>query len=227
MEGPSKTHGKRIFLVDDHPMVRDRLAQLVEQQSDLTVCGEADNVTDALNGICASLPDIAIVDLSLKNSNGLELIKDIKARGLQTPVLVLSMHDENLYAERALRAGALGYVNKQETSQVILHAIRRVIDGQIHVSPEISAILMKRALGRSEATDHSPASRLGDRELEVFQLIGRGLGTRKIAETLGISIKTVETYRARIKEKLGIADAVQLLRAAMQWVQKYDSDAPE
>lgn len=212
---------KRIFLVDDHPMVRERLTLLIDQQPDLQVCGEAGEVTEAIEGIGKTLPDIAIVDLSLKSSNGLELIKDIKARGWGTPILVLSMHDEALYAERVLRAGAFGYISKQESSRDVLLAIRKVIDRQIYVSGELTGMILKRMLGGAEV-ESSPVEKLADRELEVFQLIGRGHGTRNISETLGLSVKTVESYRARIKEKLQLEDGVQLLQRAVLWVQSYD-----
>ena len=212
-----------MFIVDDHPMVREHLSQLIKQQPDMEVCGEAVDLAQALEGIEMCKPDIAIIDISLRSSNGLDLIKEIKARSWSTPILVLSMHEESLYAERVLRAGALGYINKQESSKNILHAVRRVIERQIYVSAEISERFVRHAIIGKEASEVSPVSRLGDRELEVFQLIGRGLGTRQIAETLGLSIKTVETYRARIKEKLSIDDGTQLLRKALQWVQEYDA----
>lgn len=212
---------KRVFLVDDHPMVREHLALLINQEPDLRVCGEASDAAEAIEGIGNTLPDIAIIDLSLKSSNGLELIKDIKARGWGTPVLVLSMHDEGLYAERVLRAGGFGYISKQESSGEILQAIRKVIDRQIHVSGELAGLMLKRMVGGGRI-DASPVERLTDRELEVFQMIGRGHGTRSISETLGLSVKTVESYRARIKEKLQLEDGVQLLQHSVLWVQSYD-----
>lgn len=219
---PPASERKRVFLVDDHPMVREQLAHLIDQQPDLQVCGEAGDVADALEGIERLRPDIAIVDLSLKNSSGLDLIKDLKARESVVPVLVLSMHDESLYAERVLRAGAMGYVSKQENTRNILSAIRRVLDGAIHVSADLAGVLVKRMVGGLHHPDASPVARLADRELEVFQLIGRGQGTRKIAENLNLSVKTVESYRARIKEKLQLDDGIQLLQRAVQWVEKYD-----
>jgi DNA-binding NarL/FixJ family response regulator len=224
IETPPPTTGgrKRVYLVDDHPMVRERLAHLIDQQADLQICGEAGDVAEALEGIERLRPDIAIVDLSLKNSSGLDLIKDLKARESAVPVLVLSMHDESLYAERVLRAGAMGYVSKQENTRSILAAIRRVLDGGIHVSNDLAGALVKRMVGGLQQHDASPVSRLADRELEIFQLIGRGQGTRKIAESLNLSVKTVESYRARIKEKLQFEDGIQLLHRAIQWVEKYD-----
>lgn len=219
---PAASERKRVFLVDDHPMVREQLAHLIDQQPDLQVCGEAADVAEAIEGIERLRPDIAIVDLSLKNSSGLDLIKDLKARESAVPVLVLSMHDESLYAERVLRAGAMGYVSKQENTRNILSAIRRVLDGGIHVSADIAGVLVKRMVGGLNQPDASPVARLADRELEVFQLIGRGQGTRKIAESLNLSVKTVESYRARIKEKLQLDDGIQLLQRAVRWVENYD-----
>ncbi len=212
---------KRVFLVDDHPMVRERLAQLIDQQPDLQVCGEASDLSEALEGIGRMVPDIAIVDLSLRNSSGLDLIKDLKIQGSSVPVLVLSMHDESLYAERVLRAGAMGYMSKQESTRDILHAIRKVLHGGVHVSAGLAGALVKRMVGGLHDHVVSPVACLADRELEVFQLIGRGMGTRKIAENLNLSVKTVESYRARIKEKLRIDDGIQLLQRAVQWVESY------
>lgn len=210
---------KRVFLVDDHPMVRERLAMLFDQTPDLRVCGEAEDVPAALEAIVREKPDIVIADLSLRNSNGLELIKDLKAQGLRVPVLVLSMHDEALYAERVLRAGASGYISKQENSQEILRAIRKVLDGKVFLSPDVAAGVLRRIVGSSGSNPENPVESLADRELEVFQLIGSGHTTRRIAEMLGLSVKTVESYRARIKEKLALDDGVQLLQRAVQWVE--------
>lgn len=221
-EPPTAVERRRVFLVDDHPMVRERLAQMIDQQPDLMVCGEACDVVEALEGIGQLKPDIAILDLSLRASSGLDLLKDLKARGLHVPVLVLSMHEEELYAERVLRAGAMGYVSKQESTRNILLAIRRVLDGGIHISEGISSTLVRRMVGGLSIGSNSPISRLADRELEVFQLIGRGCGTRKIAESLGLSVKTIESYKARIKEKLNLDDGVQLLQRAIQWMDDYD-----
>lgn len=213
------TGPKRIFLVDDHPMVRERLAQLIEQTTDLQVCGEADDVPGAVDAIGRVAPDIVIIDLSLRNSNGLELIKDIKARGWKFPLLVLSMHDEAMYAERVLRAGAAGYISKQEGSQEILRAIRKVLEGKIYLNAEVAASVLHRIVGSAGQDKRDPVESLADRELEVFQLIGNGHSTRRIAEMLGLSVKTVESYRARIKEKLALDDGVQLLQRAVQWVE--------
>lgn len=222
MKGTEEPPIKRVFLVDDHPMVRERLALLIDQQPDLCVCGEAGDAPEALTGIGATRPDIAVVDLSLRSSSGLELIKDVRSMDWGTPILVLSMHEEGIYAERVLRAGAFGYISKQESSHEVLRAIRRVIDRQVYVSGEMSGVMLRKMLGGG-SDDGSPVSRLGDRELEVFDLIGRGHGTRAISETLGLSVKTVESYRARIKEKLGLDDGVQLLRQAVIWVESLGS----
>jgi DNA-binding NarL/FixJ family response regulator len=208
----------KIFLVDDHPLVREWLSQLIMREGDLAVCGEAEDAPEALKKIEETQPDIAIVDISLKNTHGLELVKDLQASRPTLPVLVLSMHDESLYAERVLRAGARGYITKQEATKKILLAIRQVLSGQIYISDKMaSRMVHKMVLGRVQE-QKSPIERLTDRELEVFQLIGRGHGTRKIAAELHLGIKTVESYRARIKEKLKLEDGTQLLQQAIQWV---------
>lgn len=219
MTPSEKSSAKRVFLVDDHPLVRERLAQLIDQQPDLQVCGEASDVPEALDALERVKPDVAVVDLSLKNSNGLELIKDIKARGWNIPVLVLSMHEEMLYAERVLRAGGLGYLSKQESSREILLGIRKVIQGQVHVSEEVAGLMLRRIAAGTGKAKEATVESLADRELQVFQLIGQGNSTRKIADTLNLSVKTVESYRARIKEKLLLDDGVQLLQRAVHWVE--------
>lgn len=213
------TSRRRIFIVDDHPLVRESLLRLLSGQSDLEVCGEAEGLPDGLDGITRLSPDMAIVDLSLRQSNGLELIKELRARDSAVPVLVLSMHDEALYAERVLKAGGQGYISKQEPGDEILRAIRKVLDGEIHLSAELAGKLLRRAFGPGVGS--AGIEGLADRELEVFELLGKGLGTRKIAETLSLSPKTVETYRARIKEKLGLQDSVELMQRAVQWAERY------
>jgi len=208
----------KVFLVDDHPLVREWLSQLIEREQDLAVCGEAEDTQEALEKIEQTRPDIVVADISLKNTHGLELVKDLQARLPSLPVLVLSMHDESLYAERVLRAGAKGYITKQEATKKILQAVRQVLNGQIYISEKMaSRMVHKMVLGRT-ASPQSPIERLTDRELEVFQLIGRGQGTRRIAEELHLGVKTVESYRARIKEKLKLEDGTQLLQHAIQWV---------
>ncbi len=215
---PAGGQPARVLLVDDHPIVRQGLAQLLEQEDDLIVCGEADNALSALEAIDALKPDIAIVDIRLKGINGIELIKKIKSRLSELPVLVMSMHDESLYAERALRAGARGYIMKEEATDKMLIAVRKVMQGEIYLSEGmVSRILHRLADGKSE-TD-SPLDRLSDRELEVFQLIGEGLATRQIAERLTVSVKTIESYRAHIKEKLELSTSTEVMHQAVQWVQ--------
>lgn len=208
----------RVFLVDDHPMVRERLAELIQREPDLMVCGEAEDVPEAVAAIETTHPQIVIIDLSLKHSHGLELIKELRTRHPAMPMLVLSMYDESLYAERVLRAGALGYITKQEATNKVLTAIRQVLNGKVYLSDRMSnRLVQKMVLGGGQQTG-SPVERLTDRELEVFQLIGRGFSTRKIAEELHLGVKTVESYRARIKEKLLLDDATQLLQQATEWV---------
>ena len=208
----------KVFLVDDHPLVREWLSQLIQREDDLAVCGEAEDTQEALNKIEETKPDIVVADISLKNTHGLELVKDLQARLPSLPVLVLSMHDESLYAERVLRAGAKGYITKQEATKKILQAVRQVLNGQIYISEKMAARMVhKMVLGRTD-NQKSPIERLTDRELEVFQLIGRGQGTRRIATDLHLGVKTVESYRARIKEKLKLEDGTQLLQHAIQWV---------
>jgi len=224
IETPAKT---RVFLVDDHPLVREWLTQLIQRESDLTICGEAEDTREALQKIEAARPDIVVADISLKSTHGLELVKDLQARYPTLPVLILSMHDESLYAERVLRAGAKGYITKQEATKKILLAIRQVLSGQIYISEKMaSRMVHKMVLGRVQE-QKSPIERLTDRELEVFQLIGRGHGTRKIAAELHLGIKTVESYRARIKEKLKLDDGTQLLQQAIQWVHSLQDHTPE
>jgi len=215
---------RKVFLVDDHPLVREWLTQLIKRESDLQVCGEAEDAKGALAAIQESRPDIAIIDISLKSTHGLELVKSLQSCEPQIPILILSMHDESLYAERVLRAGAMGYITKQEATKKILIAIRQVLNGEIYVSEKMAARMVnKLVLGRRDQKSFS-IDRLTDRELEVFQSIGRGLGTRRIAEELHLGIKTVESYRARIKEKLKLQDSTQLLQHAIQWVHSLKTD---
>jgi DNA-binding NarL/FixJ family response regulator len=218
---PEAHTGKsRIFLVDDHPLVREWLTNLVNGQMDLTVCGEAEDAARALSAIGQARPQIAVVDLSLKAGSGLELVKDIRLHHPGVGVIVLSMHDESLYAERALRAGARGYVMKRETTKKILAAIRCVLEGGVYVSEGFATTIAEKLVSGAPlrpGVASSPAELLSDRELEVFGLLGQGRGTPQIAEMLGISIKTVQAYCARIKEKLGIGNATELLRAALRF----------
>ncbi len=217
--GKKTTNNSRIFVVDDHPIVRHGLKQLIEQESDLLVCGDAETPAEALKAISSLKPDLAIVDLSLKEGSGLTLIKDLKVRHPKLPILVLSMLDETLYAERVLRAGARGYVTKTGASENLLVAIRRVLDGEIYLSEKIANRMLHKLAGAGVATDGSVVDVLSDRELEVFQLTGRGLRTRQVAEKLHLSVKTIETYREKIKWKLQLEDAGELLQHAIRWVQ--------
>jgi len=209
----------KIFIVDDHPIVRKGLSQLINQEADLVVCGEAASAQSALETLKKLKPDLAIVDISLKGVDGIELIKQMKVRYSNLPVLVVSMHDESLFAERALRVGARGYIMKQEAIEMMMEAIRKVLRGELYISERVSATIVKKFIdGKSESTS-SPEELLSDRELEVFQLIGQGIGTREIAEQLHVSVKTVEAYRANIKEKLSLKNGTELLKHAMHWVE--------
>jgi DNA-binding NarL/FixJ family response regulator len=217
MTTPADKQKKRIFLVDDHPLVREWLTNLINQQPDLTVCGETDSAPQALAAIALAKPDVAIVDLSLKDSSGFDLIKNLKQAETGAAVLVLSMHDEAHYAERALRAGARGYVMKRETTKKVVTAIRRVLEGKLYLSETIAEAMTVRLVGGTSNSGSFPVEQLSDRELEVFEMLGRGLGTRQIAETLRVSVKTVQAYCARIKDKLNVGSATELLREAIRW----------
>jgi DNA-binding NarL/FixJ family response regulator len=208
---------KRIFLVDDHPLVREWLTNLINQQPDLSVCGEAEGGREALEKILKLRPDVAIVDIALKDSSGVELIKDLKQSCPGVAVLVLSMHEEPHYAERALRAGARGYVMKRETTKKVITAITEVLAGKLCVSETVAAAMAAKFVEGKTLATNSPVEQLSDRELEVFELLGQGRTTRQIAETLHISLKTVQAYCARVKEKLNLASATELLREAVRW----------
>lgn len=209
---------KKILIVEDHPLFRAMLVELIDQELGMTVCGEADNIQDALTIIEQTLPDAAIVDITLSGSSGLELIKDLKARNIRLPVLVLSMHEESLYAERALRAGAKGYISKEESPSEVVAAIRTVMAGRIYVSERVTGTILERLGYADQAVQPSGVDLLSDREIEVFQLVGRGLNSREIAGRLNLGPTTVDSYRARIKEKLGIKNAAELYQRAAQWV---------
>lgn len=208
----------RVFIVDDHPIVRQGLAQILNQEQDLMVCGEAEEAQHALAAIAELQPDLVLVDLSLKGSSGLDLIRTLRTRQSTLPILVVSMHDESLYVERVLRAGARGYIMKQEATDTMMHAIRRVLQGEIYVSDKMMTKLLGRLLCDTVDTGASALERLSNRELEVLRMIGEGHGTRHIAAVLHVSVKTVESHRAHIKEKLQLKDTVELVRYAMQWV---------
>ena len=211
----------KVLLVEDHPMFREHLGQLIDRDLGMSICGEADNIRDAMQLILETKPDIAIVDITLHGSSGLELLKDIKAQGLDINVLVLSMHDEELYAERALRAGAKGYITKNEASTEVIEAIRCVMKGDVYASRHMTAKLLERMTQKRNNSELAGMETLADRELEVFQMLGRGKSTREIAQTLSLGESTVETYRARIKEKLQLRSAAELYLRAGQWVRDH------
>jgi len=210
-------HKGKVFLVDDHPLVREWLAHLINQQPDLLVCGEAESAPQALQAIAATKPHVAIVDLTLKNSSGIELIKSLKQGQPDVAVLVLSMHEEAHYAERALRAGAKGYIMKRETTKKVIGAIRRLLEGKVYVSDTMAETLAAQFAAGKKLAHQSPVEQLSDRELEIFERLGQGRSTRQIAEELRISVKTVQAYCARIKEKLNLDGATALLREAIRW----------
>ena len=213
-EGTAKS---AIFIVDDHPIVRQGLALLINREPDLAVCGDAEEAGAALRLIEAMKPDLVVVDISLNGPDGLDLLKNIRAHDPDLPVLMLSMLDELLYAERALRAGANGYIMKQEATEKVLVAIRRILGGGIYVSDRMANKMLHRFVGDAASSDRPPIAELTDRELEVFRLIGDGHGTRQIAEELHISVKTVESYQAHIKEKLLLKNSRELVQRAIQW----------
>jgi DNA-binding NarL/FixJ family response regulator len=209
----------RVLIVDDHPAVREALALRIGRQPDMEVCGEAMDPGEAIRLVATTRPDVAVIDISLKSGNGIDLIKRIKDREYGVRMLVWSMHSESLYAERALRAGAMGYVNKDQATDTIVEAIRRVLVGKIWLSPLMTEQMLRRTVGGgSDQVTRSPVDNLSDRELEAFQLIGHGRTTEQIATAMHVSPKTVDTFRARIKEKLGMSNVIELVRYATQWV---------
>jgi DNA-binding NarL/FixJ family response regulator len=211
----------KVFIVDDHPIVRQGVTMLVNHEKDMGVCGEADSAPDALEGIAKTSPHVAVVDLSLRDSSGLELIKDLRIRHPELAILVLSMRDESFYAERVFRAGAMGYIPKDEGTERVIDGIRKVHSGQMFISEKLSAKMISRFVGSKPGGGTSPADVLSDRELEVFELIGRGLTTRQVARKLHLSIKTIESHREHIKEKLQLTNATELLKYAIQWEQHH------
>jgi DNA-binding NarL/FixJ family response regulator len=211
------TQKAKVLLVDDHPLVREWLANLINQQSDLQVCGEADSAPKALQMIGMVNPEVAIVDISMEGGSGIELIKNIKASHPGVMMIVLSMHDEALYGERALRAGARGYIMKREATKRVLEAIRCVLGGKLYLSDKMAMLMAEKFVKGRPKTEGSAIEKLSDRELEVFQLLGRGYSTRQIADELRVGFKTVQSFCARIKEKLNLANAADLLREAVRW----------
>lgn len=214
MSGTTKT---KVLVVDDHPIVRQGLALLINREPDLAVCGEAEEMHTAMHEILTTHPDIVVVDISLNGPDGLELLKSIRMRHPHLPVLILSMHDESIYAERALRAGANGYIMKQEATEKVLEALRRIVNREIYVSDRVANKMLQQYIGGNAVAQRSPVADLTDRELEVFRLIGGGHSTRQIAGELRLSVKTVESYQAHIKEKLSLRSARELMQHAIQW----------
>ncbi len=213
------TAKRKILIVDDHPIFRHGLAQLINQEHDLEVCGEAEDYHSAWKAVHDLTPDMVIVDITLKNMSGIDLIKELHKTHKALPLLVISMHEESLYAERSLRAGARGYIMKQMASDSVIDAIRQVLQGRLYASRSVTDNLLSRFVEGSQASIESPVQSLTDREIDVFRLIGEGKGISEIAEKLHLSVKTIGTYRERIKEKLQIKNATELLRYAMKWVE--------
>lgn len=217
---------KKLFLVDDHPMMRAGLTQLIAKQPDLEVCGEASDPAEALQQMTQSPPpDLLVTDITMPGRSGVEFIKDILAQYENLPILVVSMHDELIYAERVLRAGARGYIMKEAGGEKLLAAIRRVLSGQVYVSEQISAKILDSLSAKKPRGSRSPIEQLSDREFEVFQLIGHGKSTREIAKQLHLSPKTVDVHRGHIKEKLELKDATSLVRHAVRWVETQNKEA--
>jgi DNA-binding NarL/FixJ family response regulator len=210
----------RVFIVDDHPLLRKGLGELINQQLDMIICGEAEDAPEALKAICQIHPDLVIVDISLKSQNGIELIKNIKAINPSTQILVLSMHDESIYALRVLKAGAKAYVMKQEVVEKVMEAIRRIRAGKVFVSERVAAQMLSQVVDGNDPSRNSPVDALSDRELEIVTMIGNGTPTREIAKRLSISIKTVESHRAHIKDKLSLTNATQLVQWCVRWVEE-------
>jgi len=214
---------KKVLVIDDHPIVREGLTYLIDEEEDIVVCGSAENIPEAIKAIKNLKPDVVTVDISLEDASGLELIKEISGQFPGLPILALSIHPECFYAERAIRAGAKGYITKQEATQKVVMAIREVLAGRMYLSQEMNNKLLSGFVGDSKSDfETSPIDRLTDRELEVFSLLGQGKGTREVAERLCVSVKTIETYRLRIKEKLHIDTNSELLQHAFQWVNEQD-----
>jgi DNA-binding NarL/FixJ family response regulator len=217
LDRPLQTVKKTVLVVDDHPLMRQGLALLINQQQDMQVCGEAQEAQAAMHAIAQLRPDIMILDISLNGPDGLDILKNIRATNPDLPVLILSMHDEAIYAERALRARANGYIMKQEATEKVLVAVRRILNGEVYLSERMSNKMLQQYIGGAPSMIQSRIASLSDRELEVFRMIGEGRGTREIAEELHLSIKTVETYQAHIKEKLALRSGRELIQHAIQW----------
>jgi DNA-binding NarL/FixJ family response regulator len=208
----------RVLIVDDHPIVREGLDRLLSREEDLVVCGQAEDAPQALDLLESARPDLAIVDISLASGSGLDLVRQMRAESTEIQILVSSMHDETLYAERALRAGARGYINKQQATEKIVEALRRIVDGRIYLSERMTDRLLSRVVDASEDPKRISVDRLSNRELQVLELIGNGMGTAEIAQRMNLSVKTVETYRQRIRQKLSLKNGAALASFASQWV---------
>jgi DNA-binding NarL/FixJ family response regulator len=217
---------RRILVIDDHPFMRAGLAQLIDRQADMQVCGEAGNPAEAIRELARCRPDLVLTDITMPGRSGLDLIKDILAVTPGLPVLVVSMHDETIYAERVLRAGARGYIMKEAGGENLLTAIRRIMGGEVYLSPAMSARILENLSQRRPRGSSSPIEQLTDREFEVFQLIGQGRSTREIAEQLHLSSKTVDVHRGHIKEKLDLQDTTALVRHAVRWVETQGAGSP-
>jgi len=214
----------QVLIVDDHPVVRDGLTTIINHEQDLNVCGEADDAQEALKAVTELKPDVVVADISLKNSDGIELTKSIKAGHPKLPVIVLSVHDESVYAERALLAGAKAYLMKDAVSENIVKAIRTVLSGEIYVSNTISKKFLHKIAGDKKGTTKTPIENLSYREFEIFRLIGKGFKASQIARQLHLSTKTIETYRSRIKEKLNLPNAAELLQYSIKWAKSQDRE---
>ncbi|GAC1620636.1 MAG: response regulator transcription factor [Candidatus Acidiferrum sp.] len=213
----SQTKKCRVLLVDDHPIVRQGLALLIDREPDLSVCGEAEGAHSAFHAIATLCPDMVVLDISLSGPDGLDVLKEIRMKTANLPVLILSMHDESIYAERAMRAGANGYIMKQEATEKVLVAIRRILQGEVYLSDRLTNTMLQQFVHGASPVKGSPLLNLTDRELEVFRLIGGGHGTRQIADELHLSVKTIESYQAHIKEKLALRNARELVQHAIEW----------
>jgi DNA-binding NarL/FixJ family response regulator len=234
MKAPSQADGgaavstalvasKKILLVDDHPITRQGLRMLISQQPGMAVVGESDNAAQAMELAAKLKPDIAIVDIALRSANGIELTKNLKAHSPDLMILIVSMHDEELFAERALRAGARGYLMKHEASERVIEALEKIASGELYVSDRVRARMLSRLVNNRTGEVTSPVESLSDREMEVFQLIGNGYATRQIAERLNLSVKTIDSYREHLKLKLNLDSGADLVRYAIQWVKAQDT----
>ncbi len=222
--GPAAPPRRRILVIDDHPFMRAGLAQLIDRQADMQVCGEAGSAAEAVRELARCAPDLVLTDITMPGRSGLEFIKDLLATGSKLPVLVVSMHDESIYAERVLRAGARGYIMKEAGGDKLLAAIRQIMRGEVYLSPAMAARILENLSGRRPRGSSSPIEKLTDREFEVFQLIGQGKSTRDVAEQLHLSVKTVDVHRSHIKAKLALKDSTALVRHAVRWVETQGLD---